>query len=93
MLRREEGKESFGDVESAMKEVKAFQNGLEHFDFKKWEIITLENPDLKSVAMTFKDLMSKVYENEQIGESTFIYVYYVGHGLVDNNLTHMVLNG
>ena len=47
----------------------------------------------KDFTTSIKDLMSKVYENEQIGESTFIYVYYVGHGLVDNNLTHMVLNG
>ena len=40
-----------------------------------------------------RDLRDEITENWIEYEKTFIFVYYAGHGIINNNMTHAVCSG
>jgi len=53
------------------------------FGAKENEIMMIENADYTKLSRTFLAIMDKVYDNNEQGKKTFIFLYYAGHGEMD----------
>ena len=49
------------------------------------DIIDLPNPTPDDLKNTFRDLLGRINKNEKKGKETFLFVFYAGHGLQENN--------
>lgn len=52
----------------------------------------MKDPDYQQVKIAIDRASQEVYENFQEGSNTLLFVYYAGHGMMDNS-TYCVLNG
>ena len=57
------------------------------------DIITIENIDHKGFKALSKDLRDFVHNNWEQGEESLVFVYYAGHGVMENGKQEAVLNG
>ena len=56
------------------------------------DIVVYEDTDFNSLVDLFRDLTTVVSNNwDRLREITFVFVYYAGHGIMDN-YTFIVLN-
>ena len=90
MLREIEGRENFADLEDAMEDVKVAKAGLKRLGFTK--ILVLKDPEYMKVSMTIMDIKREIWNNYNAGLGTLLWVYYAGHGMMDNT-TSIILNG
>lgn len=91
-LREIEGKEGFADIPESMEDIKVVKAGLKRCGFAKEKMVILKDPEYMQVAIAINQCTADVYNDFMQGLSTLVYVYYAGHGIMDNT-TYMVLNG
>ena len=52
----------------------------------------LTDADYQTVKVAIDTATNEIYENNKNGQNTLLFVYYAGHGMMDN-YTYSVLNG
>ena len=81
-----------GDINEARTDMEDVKIGvMTCFGAKEHEITMIENADQSKLNKTFYAIMAKVYENNEQGKKTFIFLYYAGHGEMDL-FTYAMLN-
>ena len=76
-----------------MQDVKVVYSGLTKLKFLKSEIKLLKNPNYQELKIEVDKASALIYENfQKDGSNTLLFVYYAGHGMMDN-CTYAVLNG
>ena len=92
-MRLVEGKEGFVDINEAMDDIKIVIAGLRRLMFARDEITTLSNPTYQDIKKAIDESSASIYENyTQNNGKTLLFVYYAGHGMMDNS-TYCVVNG
>ena len=91
-LRKDPETKAFGNIPEALTDVKVVVRGLQHIGFDKSEITELINPDKESLKTLFNKVMDQAYMNGKEGKETILFVYFAGHGAMDND-TYIILNG
>ena len=84
VLRSKEGMEGFSDIPEALEDIKTVYHGLRRLRFAKNEIIMLEDADYMQVKIAIDSTNNEIYDNYCNGMSTLLFVYYAGHGMMDN---------
>ena len=91
-LREIEGKEGFQDIPEVDEDASLVYAGLRRLKFAKSEITMLNNPVYQEIKIAIDKVSAQIYTNYREGLNTLLYVYYAGHGMMDN-CTYCVLNG
>ena len=91
-LRKMEGMQGFSDIPESLEDIKVVYAGLRRLRFKREEITMLIDGVYMEVKMAIDQAMNAIYENHCNGQNTLLFVYYAGHGVMDN-YTYSVLNG
>ena len=91
-LRQIEGKENFADIPETLDDIKVVKAGLKRLQFQSSEIEILKDPNYQKIKIAIDSASREIFENYEEGRKTLLYVYYAGHGMMDNT-TYCVLNG
>lgn len=76
--------EGFSDIPEAIEDMKVVHAGLRRLRFAKDEITMIENADYMQVKIAIDGANAEIYDNFSNGLNTLLFVYYAGHGMMDN---------
>ena len=76
--------EGFSDIPEALEDIKVVHAGLRRLRFAKDEITMIENADYMQVKIAIDGANAEIYDNFSNGLNTLLFVYYAGHGMMDN---------
>jgi len=80
-LKHDDGKIMFEDINQAPQDIKDMREGCQKLGFK--EIKEFWEPKHTALKLFFTKLDAELLERQENDEYTVIYVYYTGHGLMD----------
>ena len=76
-------------VNAVKEDIKLMQMGLERLGFKDENILTLTEPDSDKIKNALKKVKNEVLRESSKGGRTCVFIYYGGHGAIDD-LTYCV---
>ena len=83
--------ERFGDLPNVLQNIETVKTGLKEFGFKQEEITAkTEAAEYSQIDKIFRDARAEVKANNERGEKTLAYVYFAGHGVMHDGMTHAV---
>lgn len=86
-----DGLGGFADIPEALDDIKVIRQGLKRLKFKSEELLLLKNPSYQEIKVAIDQSSRDIYQNNIDGKKTLLFVYYAGHGMMDNT-TFCVLN-
>ena len=91
-LRIIDGKQNFKDIPETQNDIKVVYAGLRRLKFEQSDIVILRDPKYPELKIAIDQLSADIYRNQSsAGLNTLVFVYYAGHGMMDNS-TYCVLN-
>ena len=91
-LRKEEAFKDIKDLPAVKEDLKTIELGVMHLGFTKDEIQVMEEPSFADIKKTMYTVQNKIYNANEEGEKTLLFVYYAGHG-IQSNMTQIITNG
>ena len=88
-LKHDDGKIMFEDINQAPQDIEVMEAGVRQLGFDKVE--KFWEPDHKKLKLFFTKLDAEMLERAEEGKKSVIFIYYTGHGLMDER-SLIVLN-
>ena len=84
--------ENFADLPEALQDADEVVEGLHRLQFSDEEITVMKNVGYQEIKIAIDIASADIYQNFKRGLNTLLFVYYAGHGMM-NNTTYIVTNG
>ena len=85
-LRKIEGKHKYADLPETLNDQSVIEAGIKRLGFEEEETLTLSEPSWAELHKVIMELALDLQKASMQGERTWVFTYYAGHGLSDNNL-------
>ena len=92
MLRSKPGWEHFKDIPYVDNDAKNVKKGFKELGANENDIQTYEDVTFSEFSKIKNKMRQEIFKNWTDGRKTLCFVYYAGHGVMDENMTKAVCN-